>query len=259
VPRSGAAPQRATSGPAAGRRRRSPAETTVIVAWAWTALLVGGAVSLLHLLHNRVEGVRDAVLWWVFFAQVWGLAGAAAAAGGLAARRLLRRNRNRANPAASDSTAALAADLTWALGLFHVVFFLPVALWGRTYDDVAWAGPPRTAAGMILLLAAAAVVVVATALLASRFLARRLAAASTAGALPRLGARFALGSLALHLLVAVAFRLAPAAPEPRPSSFRPLRAEERAASRVVLVGLDGADWRVLRPLVERGELPTSAG
>ncbi|HVR28263.1 MAG TPA: alkaline phosphatase family protein [Thermoanaerobaculia bacterium] len=250
--RSDLAPEGAASERSARRRTRSAAEITILVAWAWAALLFGGVISLLHLLHNRVDGLRDAFLLWVFFAQVWGLAGAGAATLALVARRLLRRNANRAPGVAGPS---LARDLAWALVLFHLPFFLTVVLYGRTYDHFAFAGPPRTAAGMVALLAAAAILIAATVVLVSIFLARRLAARATAGSLPRLARTVAVASLGLHLAVAAAFRLAPEPAEPAGGTFRPLRAADRASSRVVLVGLDGADWRVLRPLVDRGELP----
>ena len=64
--------------------------------------------------------------------------------------------------------------------------------------------------------------------------------------------------MTLNAGAALVFALLPDAAPPAPSSFRPLRAPDRAGKQVVLVGLDGADWRVLRPLVERGELPTLA-
>lgn len=35
----------------------------------------------------------------------------------------------------------------------------------------------------------------------------------------------------------------------------PERGSGQAAGRVVVIGIDGADWRVIRPLMERGELP----
>jgi hypothetical protein len=239
--------------PSPRRRTRRSAEVAIAVSWAWTALAVGGTISLLHLVHNRVGGARDALLLWAFFAQVWGLAGAASAAVALLARRLWPRNRNRAS---GDRSRALTGDLVWALALFHAWFFLPVVLYGRTYDEFAFAGPPRTVVGMVVLIALAVVLLLALTTASSVWLARRLAPAALGGRLARLGVRVAVVTIALHLVLAVSFRLL-ADDEAAPSSaFRPLRAAERAGKRVVLVGLDGADWRVLRPLLDRGELPT---
>lgn len=51
-------------------------------------------------------------------------------------------------------------------------------------------------------------------------------------------------------------RLSPSAPPPVP-----VRAEEplpRTGARVLWIGVDGADWKILRPMMERGELPVLA-
>jgi hypothetical protein len=115
---------------------------------------------------------------------------------------------------------------------------------------------------MIALLAAAGLAVAAIAALAARVIARRLGAMVVerrrSGSLRRFAAGSVLISAAIHVTVAIAFAVVPEPPEPAASAFRPLRAEDRAAAKAVVVGLDGADWRVLRPMVERGEAPVFA-
>ncbi len=44
----------------------------VLIGGGYGALVFGGAVSLLHLLHNRVEGVRDALAIWGLLRSVGG-------------------------------------------------------------------------------------------------------------------------------------------------------------------------------------------
>jgi hypothetical protein len=226
----------------------------VLTGGVWGALVFGGAVSLLHVLHNRLESVRDALATWLFFAVLWGVAGACATALGTLVHRVIGRDRNRRG----NDHAALAGDLRWGLSLLHIGFFVPFVVYGRTYDEVAFAGPPRTAAGMLALLAAAGLVVAAAVTLVSQPIARWLASLGARGAARRTALFATVGSVAASLVAALIFISLPNPPLPTPSSFRPLRAAERAGKRVVLVGLDGADWRVLQPLVERGETPAFA-
>jgi hypothetical protein len=235
-------------------RRASPA-LAVLAGGGWGALVLGGAVSLAHVLHNRLEGARDALATWLFFAVLWGLAAAGTTAFGTLVHRVIARDRNRAR---RDGTPALSGDLRWGLSIFHVAFCVPFVIYGRTYDEAAFAGPPRTVVGMIALLVVVGLAVAAAMYLLSRPLARWLASLAV-----RRGARRALfaavaGSITLNVGTALVFAALPDPAPPAPSSFRPLRAEGRAGKRVVLVGLDGADWRVLRPLAERGETPTFA-
>jgi hypothetical protein len=149
-----------------------------------------------------------------------------------------------------------APGLAWGLSFFHIAFFVPFVIYGRTDDEASFAGPPRTAAGMIAVLAVAGVVVAAAVSLLSGLLAGWLASVAARGALRRVAFTALAASVVLNVGAALVFAVLPDAAAPAPSSFRPLRAPDRVGKHVVLVGLDGADWRVLRPLAERGELPT---
>jgi hypothetical protein len=250
------APAPVTAAMASAGSPRPSALAAVLVGGSYGALVFGGVVSLLHVLHNRVGAVRDALAIWTFFALCAGIAAAAATASGALGRALLDRDRNK-GPAAP---AASLPGLGWGLALFQLVVFLPVTIYGRTYDEAAFAGPPRTATGMIALLLAAGLLVGAVTVVVSLAIARRLAASRARGSLGRIGLAVLLASIALHVVLppalGVARRAGGRATAGNP--FRPLRATDRAVGRVVLIGLDGADWRVLRPLVERGEAPTFA-
>jgi hypothetical protein len=209
--------------------------------------------------HNRLDGPWDAFVLWVFFAALAGAAAAAAGLAGTLAWRLVARDRSRGREHDGDDWDLRAGELAWGLALFHLGFFVPFALYGRTYDEATFfgLGPPHTALGMALVLVAAAIPISAVVVAASIALARRIARGSRA-TLARRGRSVALASLTLHLGLALAFRAAPDGVTHDEGAYRPLRAPERASSRVVLVGLDGADWRLLRPMMERGELPTFA-
>jgi hypothetical protein len=215
----------------------------------------GGGVSLLHVLHNRLEGIRDALATWLFFVVLWGFAAAGAAALGMLVHRVIARDGNRGG---SDRAAPLTGDLRWGLSVFHIGFFVPFVIYGRTYDEAAFAGPPRTAAGMVALLTIAGLVVAAAVCLLSAPVARWLASLPARATRRRAVLLAVAGSLGLTVAAAAVFAAIPDPPPPTPSSFRPLRAPDRAGKRVVLLGLDGADWRVLRPLVERGATPAFA-
>jgi hypothetical protein len=247
-------PRATALGPAARARLASPL-LAVLIGALWGALVFGSAVSLVHLVYNRLASVRDALAMGVFFTLLWGLAAAAATTFGALVQRMIARDRNRG---ARDSSAALRSRLAWGLSCFHIGFFVPFVVYGRTYDEVAFAGPPSTVGGMIALLAMGGVAVAVVVTLLSRAIARALASLTARGSLRRTTATAAVASLVLHGAAAIAFALLPEPAPPAASSFRPLRAGDRAGKRVVLVGLDGADWRVLRPLVERGETPAFA-
>jgi hypothetical protein len=212
------------------------------------ALLFGAVVSLLHVFHDRVESVWNAGVLLAASALCYGLAAALAFAGAAVAvglgSRLLRR------PASRH-----AAILSGAF-LFDAVFLFFVANWGLTYDEVPFGDDPgMTAYFAYLALRTAGVVLIA--LLAAWVFARawrrlreRRRGFAAAAAL------FGL-FLALHVGLALAWgpRPEPEAGElgdlPAPGSLRP-------PVPVVVVGADGADWRVIRPLLEAGEMPNLA-
>jgi hypothetical protein len=214
------------------------------------ALLFGAVVSLLHVLHDRVESAWNASVLLVASALCYGLA-AALAFGGAAAvvglgSRLLRRP-------ASRHAAVLAGAF-----LFDAVFLFFVANWGLTYDDVPFGETPGMTA-YLAYVALRTVWVVLVALLVAWTFARawrRLRERRRGLAAAAVFALF----LALHAGLALAWGPRPEATASEPGELADLPAPEtlRPPVPVVLVGADGADWRVIRPLLAAGEMPNLA-
>ena len=213
--RRGAAAQASSS----SREESAPAATVLLAGGAYGALVGGGALSVLHLVHNRVDGVRDALAIGIFFVLLAGLAAAAATALGLLVHRVVARDRNRgAGDRSRDRAARFGADLGWALAVLHLGYFLPFALYGLTYDEVPLLGPPASATNMIVALVLLGVVVAAITLVATRWIARAIAGVVARGALRRWVLRGAAAVLALHVLLPLGFaaraRLMPDAATP---------------------------------------------
>lgn len=220
-----------------------------LVGLAQGALLYGAAVSLLTVLLNRVVGVgvRDALALLAACGLLYGLWSALAFAGVAALAALggaLRRRRL--------DEASLRHAVRTAAFLFHLVFGVAVADYGLTYDQLPF-GEGRLA--MLLWLGLRAAAVAALAAAAAWLLLRVLSALGTLRR--RWGAAAALLVLwaALHVTVAVWPR---AAAEPPELASVPVP-KGPAPGPVVLVGLDGADWEALEPLLAAGEMPHLAG
>ena len=212
------------------------------------ALVFGAVVSLLHLVHDRVPSAWNATVLLVACGLLYGLAAAAAFAGvavvlgGIG--RLVRRLR----------VSRYAAVFAGAFA-FDAVFGFFVANWGLTYDEVPLGG--AGVGGYLAYLAVRTLVVALAALAAAWLFARAWRALRERG---RAGL-VVVTALALFLLVHLGLALAwgprdeaaagsePALPDP--DSLRP-------PVPVVLVAADGADWRVIRPLLDAGEMPNLA-
>lgn len=221
------------------------------------ALLYGSGISLLHVLHDRVPSVWNAAVLFAWSNLLYGLLSAAvfggAAVSVVVARRLLRR--------APKGETKAPIELAAGAFAFHLGFWFFAANYGLTYDELPF-GEPAGPAAMLAWLALRTLALAAAALLASWLFARlwrRLAASGARGRAAVAGLWVA--ALGAHLVLAGVFRPAPApssaaleasaAALPDPSALRP-------PYKVALVAADGADWRVIRPMVEAGELPNLA-
>jgi hypothetical protein len=224
-------------------------------------LLYGGAIALLHALHNRV-GALDAAALLAWSLLLYGAAGAALGAVALlalrAARPLLRL---RARAAGADASSASAPDrgragereLWLALAAFHALFWVLAASYGLTYDESP--GWVRTAPLMLLWLLLRSLAVLGAALLASWLLLRLGRAAARHR---RLGTLVAAAAGAL-LLAQVAVAVARPAPEPGRPPLPPAAPRQAGApTKLAVIAIDGADWRVAGPLMAEGRLPTLA-
>jgi len=199
------------------------------------SLLYGAVLSLVHVVHNHLGSARDALITWVVFGLLYGLWGALFfGLASLVAGRSERRG---------ISLGLLAFNL-----FFWEVFFL----YGLTYDQAPFS--PTRATGMAAVLLLLALAIAAAVLIASMVLLRLLAVLGSRGRLRTAVVAVLLAGLAVHAAAPLYAR-----GEVRRSVKPPPLQAVDTGVKVVLVGFDGADWRVIRPLMAKGELPAFAG
>jgi Type I phosphodiesterase / nucleotide pyrophosphatase len=213
------------------------------------ALLYGSAIACLHLHHNQVASVRDAIVVLLFCQVLFGLWSAAAfLAGALVGRAATR---------LGVTQHSLWTDGRW-LGVlaFGLMFWWPFFLYGLTYDHVPMQAP-ASAWGMLAYVLAVALAVLLGVWLLALVLRRWL---------PLAGRPVAVVTAAGHALaLLVAVTMALTAP-PRQAALATtatttaatLPAVTETGLDVTLVALDGADWQVLDPLIAAGKLPNFA-
>ena len=208
------------------------------------ALVFGGPISIVHLLHNRVENPVVGVASLALFALLYGLwAGAAFGVLGWLLRlfAFLRRR-------SAGRTVAVAACL------FNVVFFELVLFYGLTYEQVPWF-EPTAVLGMAAFLAVAGVLAGAGVWMLTRALAAGVERLAAAGRLQRVQAGTAVVLAAVHIALPIAFRLLP---EAKPAPFDPASLVARPGPQVAFLGFDGMDPDLLLELIDDGGLPNLA-
>jgi hypothetical protein len=201
------------------------------------SLLYGAVLALLHVVHNRLDSARDALITYGAFLLLYGLWGAAFF--GLAC--LVVRFRR---------------DLGVRLGLiaFNLFFWELFFLYGLTYDQAPLR--PEGAFGMALVLLLLALAVAGGVLAASAILLWSREWLRRRGGVRRAALAALTAGVAIHL--AAPLYIGGRAEKETAAAPPALRAVDTGV-KVVLVGFDGADWRVIRPLMEKGELPVFAG
>lgn len=219
----------------------APLQAAGLGGFLYGSIVYGLVLSLTHVLHNRL-GTREALVAWVVFALLYGLGGMAVFLAGwvLDRRRPEREYRG-----------------GWfGLLLFNLGFWELYWLHGLTYDQYPF-GRLSGAGGMLAFVAAVAALIAVAVTLVSWLLFRLLLGIWRRGWLPRAAlAAFLLG-LILHA-AAPLYAGRPWAMEKAADSPPKIQVDPTGL-KVALVGLDGADWQVLRPMIDRGELPAFAG
>ena len=207
------------------------------------SLLYGAVLSLVHVVHNHLGSARDALIAFAGFGLLYGLWGAAFFA--LASLAVLPFSR----PETQGRRGLLLGLLVFNL-FFWEIFFL----YGLTYDQAPF--HPSAAWGMAGVLLLLALPIALGAGLGSWLLCRLFLALRSGGGL-------AWAVLVLLAIGLAAHAAAPlyagggASPSVKPGTAPAITVADTGL-KVVFVGFDGADWRVIRPLMEKGQLPTFA-
>jgi hypothetical protein len=210
--------------------------------------LYGSLLSLIHVVHNRLGSPWSALLTWFYCALLYGLAGTVVF--------LVSYGLARLRPAGDP--VGRGAGL--GLFLFNLGFWELFWLHGLTYDQYPF-GHLEGAGGMVAFVAVLAALIAAGVALVSWLLLRLFLGLWRRGRLARVAAAgFALGLIVhaaapLYTALRQPPRLQLLPPESKLKTRTVIHVEETGL-KVAFVGLDGADWRVLRPMVDRGELPT---
>lgn len=202
------------------------------------SIVYGLVLSLIHVLHNRL-GTWEALVAWVWFSLLYGLGAAMVFLAGwvLGGRRVER--------------GAWLGLLLFNLGFWELFF-----LHGLTYDQYPF-GRLSGAGGMVAFVAALVALIAVGVTVASWLLFRLLLAVWRRGWLPRAAAAAFLLGLIVHA-AAPLYAGRPWTME-KAASPAPKIPVDQTGLKVALVGLDGADWQVLRPMIDKGELPAFAG
>jgi len=218
--------------------------TTPLRGFLHGALLYGTVVSVLHVVHNRLDSPRDAAVLWLACLLMYGVwcAVVLAIGEGLATGwRALRHER-----AGRLGDGVFVGLMLFGLGFWELYF-----LHGLTYDQYPF-GKIDSVGPMLAFLAGYAALIAAGVWLVTRFV---LAPATSRSGRRIAAAALLVGGLA-HGAALISDRPAKAsAAPPAGAAARPAAAAQDLGLDVVLVGLDGADWRVIDPLLQKGELP----
>ncbi|MCH9651628.1 MAG: alkaline phosphatase family protein [Deltaproteobacteria bacterium] len=259
------------------------------------ALLYGGPLAWIHGAHNGLASSRDTVVVWLAFCFLYGAWGAAAFLGGWLWARLQTLLRGRGDEGLSGRKNLQERGLFWGILAFNLAFWEPFFLYGLTYDQVPLKDVDRFLPMAVFLAAAAVIVALMVALVSwflhwgLLWLERRnwlRGATVGAGVLSGLvlaaqpwwtGASSPVIVLeagqmkvdpegGVEVAATIAQEGAERGVEPKDiESERELgdsleivpkpTPEPESALKVVLIGLDGADWRVIDPLLRVGALP----
>lgn len=205
--------------------------------------IYGAVISALHVHHNRIEAISDSLIVLANFLVLYGVWITVFFVGAWLVVALWQR---------LFGSGDLAAALFLGLASFHGLFWLAFFLYGLTYEQTLLVRP-GTFPGMVAYLVVAALLIAAVVLATSLGLARWLAGRLTPRSMTIAALLLLAGALASHVGLAVAT----SSPEPA-SELPPRPTVEPRDFDVAIVGLDGLDPKVVRRLIDAGELPTLA-
>lgn len=192
------------------------------------SLLYGTVLSLVHVAHNHLGSTGDSLIVYGVFLLLYGLWGAA-----------------------FFVLASLFGRRGSFLGvlIFNLFFWEMFFLYGLTYDQAPFG--PKGAWGMAAVLIALAIPIALGTALASWLLLQVFE-----GLRSRRSLKWAvLAVLGIGLAAHAAAPLWAGRMVSKPAGAPPKLDAMDTGLKVVLVGFDGGDWRVIRPMMEKGELP----
>lgn len=221
--------------------RTSPLKALCLGGFLYGSIVYALPLSLIHVFHNRLALVRASLVTFLAFILLYGLGAVATFLLGCAGARLRRKD-------------AVEHGSWIGLLLFNLGFWELFWLYGLTYDQYPF-GKLSGAGGMVAFVVVLVVLIAVAVTLASWVLFRLFLRIWRHGGLFRVAAAaYALGLL-LHATAPLYAGHRWSSPMAKAAPQIPV---EDTGLKVVLVGLDGADWQVLRPMVERGEAPAFA-
>lgn len=225
--------------------------------FSFGAIVYGIVLSLMQVLYNGLGSTRDALITLVVCALLYGLWAAAFFLGAWVLVRLLALLRRRGDGGGEE---VRRRSVRLGLFVFNFVFWAAFFLYGLTYEEVP-IGHPSSPAGMLTYVAGVALLVALGSALASWLLERLFEALRWRRWLVPVVAGIFLLAVVVHAAAPLYAGQPPGKAETKLAKSGPKPRIERVDNglKVVLVGFDGADWRVIRPLLAKGELPTFAG
>jgi len=218
----------------------------LVAGFLFGSLTYGSTLAFIHLVYNGVDSARNGLAVGIDFNLLYGLWALLVFAIVYVLVNVIPRIWG---GAARDP---LGRGMLWGLFLFNFVFWTGCALYGLTYDQGPF-GPIATRFGMVCWIAT----LLAGAAVGSWLLSLLLLAATRWFSGARRPRRILLVAYGLWLAL---FALAPLAmggdnsnAAPVPSG--PLPQIKDNGVKVALIGIDGATWRVIGPMLSNGELP----
>jgi len=210
------------------------------------AVLYGLPLAWMHLRLNHLTSSWDGAVVYLFFLALYGLAMAVACVAVALVLEGLARLRKREAPRPR-------AALLWGFLGFNLLFWELSTLYGRTYEETPFGTLDGLGSMMAFLLGAALVVALLVAV-ASWIFFRGVEGLQRKGML-RLGVGgILIAGLVAHLVAPKMLHRTSLASSTEEAGEQEITVEDTGL-KVVLVGLDGADWRVMDPLLEAGRLP----
>lgn len=223
------------------------------------ALIYGSVLSVLHIRFNRIGGFVDVLVPGIYFIIIYGLWAAVVfffswpavqAAGGLFST--LSKKRRRAE---KKTDSRLKSALFLGFFVFNFFFWFFYFNFGLTYDHYPF-GELKNITGMLLFVSARTVLIAAAVLLVSWVLTILAFRLLRGRGLSKAAVCLFLVFAAVHILSSFYYS------KDRDKEGLSIKTGEKmerlgenSAFKIVFVGLDGMDWRVIDPLMAKGELP----